>query len=219
LREFVSSIPPALEKVVLHTLEKSPQDRPANAAEFRKELVATAERLGLENAALTSSPDLAALRSVGTESPSGRLVIDISRLRENRAVNPDHSEVTLLSSAPIGRSNGENSLAPAAKSYFPRVSVSVSGSEKSKKHLKIIAVVVVALLVVVTLAIRSRNAVAPADAALASASPSPTVEPSPSPSPAVIPKREPRKPVVRPKKQSKGRSFVNKVKRIFKNPF
>jgi serine/threonine protein kinase len=220
LREFVSSIPPALEKVVLHTLEKSPPDRPANAAEFRKELVATAERLGLENAALTSSPDLAALRSVGTESPSGRLVIDISRLRENRAVNPDHSEVTLLSSAPIGRSNRENSLAPAVKGYFPRVSVSVSGSEKSKKHLKIIAVVVVALLLVgVTLAIRSRIAVAPADAALAGASPSPTVEPTPSPSPTAAPKREVRKPVVRPKKQSKGRSVLNKFKRIFKNPF
>src|SRR4029077_9750807 len=34
-REFVASIPSALEDVVLHALEKRPQDRPANAAEFR----------------------------------------------------------------------------------------------------------------------------------------------------------------------------------------
>src|SRR5438876_6770849 len=43
-REFVASIPAALEDVVLHALEKGPQDRPANAAEFRQELLATAER-------------------------------------------------------------------------------------------------------------------------------------------------------------------------------
>src|SRR5512132_2588290 len=53
-REFVSSIPPELERIVLHALEKRPQDRPANAAEFRKELLATAERLGFEHAAVTS---------------------------------------------------------------------------------------------------------------------------------------------------------------------
>src|ERR1051325_88273 len=84
-REFVSSIPAALEGVVLHALEKKPERRPANAAEFRHELLATAERLGLEHAAITSSPNIEALRSVGTESPSGRLVIDISKLRETRA--------------------------------------------------------------------------------------------------------------------------------------
>src|SRR6266446_10983694 len=55
-REFVASIPAALEDVVLHALEKRPQDRPANAAEFRRELLTTAERLGLEHASITSSP-------------------------------------------------------------------------------------------------------------------------------------------------------------------
>ena len=188
LREFVSSIPPALEQIVLHTLEKRPQDRPANAAEFRKELLATAERLGLEHAAVTSSPDLAALRSVGTESPSGRLVIDISRLRENRATSSDANEITVISPARVARNNDENGLNPAAKGYFPRVSVSVSGSDETKKHLKIIGAVVVALLLVgITLAIRSRSTVAPADAALIAASPSPTVEPSASPTPTPTP--------------------------------
>jgi serine/threonine protein kinase len=221
LRDFVASIPPALEEIVLHTLEKRPQDRPANAAEFRKELLATAERLGLEHAAATSSPDLAALRSVGTESPSGRLVIDISRLRESRAT-PDANEITMISSPRIAVVKDENGLDPVAKSYFPRVSVSVSGSENSKKHLKIIGAVVVALLLVgLTLAIRSRNATAPVDANINSASPnpSPSVEPTPSPAATPAPKREVKKPVVQPKKQSKVRSALNKVKRIFKNPF
>ncbi len=90
--EFVASIPQTLEDVILHALQKRPQDRPANASEFRYELFTTAERLGLENAALTSAPDIEALRSVGTESPSGRLVIDISRLRENRAATSGANE-------------------------------------------------------------------------------------------------------------------------------
>lgn len=112
-REFVSSIPPALEQIVLHALEKRPQDRPANAAEFRKELLATADRLGLEHAAATSSPDLKALRDVGTESPSGRLVIDISRLRENRAANSEANEVTVSGSAQAPRGKDGNDSGPA----------------------------------------------------------------------------------------------------------
>lgn len=222
-REFVSSIPPALEQLVLHTLEKRPPDRPANAAEFRRELLTTAERLGLEHAATTSSPNLKALRDVGTESPSGRLVIDILRLRENRAANSDPNDVTLLRSAHVSRGKDGNGAAPAvaaaAKRTFPRVSVSVSATEKSKKQLQVIAAVVAAVLLIgITLAVRSHNSIPPT-AAIVTATPSPTVEPTPSPSPAATPKREARKPIVQPKKESKGHSLVNKLKRIFKNPF
>src|SRR3954466_3744081 len=84
-REFVASIPPALEEVILHALEKSPQNRPADANAFRKELYAVAEQLGLEHAGSLSAPTIETLRSAGTETPSGRLVIDIERLRESRA--------------------------------------------------------------------------------------------------------------------------------------
>ncbi len=222
-REFVPSIPPPLEQTVLHALEKRPQDRPANAEEFRKELLETAERLGLEHAALASSPNLKALRDVGTESPSGRLVIDISRLRENRAANSGENEITLLGPSKGARSsdgNGRRGLSAspaseAAKRTFPRVSVAVGGNAKSKKQLAVIAAVVVVLLIGITLAIRSRNAVVPSAATLA-ASPSPTVEASPSPSPSPSPKRA-AKPSPTPKKE--GNSFTRKLKKIFKNPF
>ena len=85
IREHVSTIPPALEAVALHALEKSPLERPANAGEFRRELFAVAERLGLEHAAGFSAPTIETLRDAGTETPSGRFVIDIERLRRNRA--------------------------------------------------------------------------------------------------------------------------------------
>jgi serine/threonine-protein kinase len=85
LREIVPAIPPALEAITLRALEKNPQERPANAGEFRRELFAAAERLGLEHAAGFSAPTIENLRDAGTETPSGRLIIDIERLRRNRA--------------------------------------------------------------------------------------------------------------------------------------
>ncbi|MGI8654754.1 MAG: protein kinase domain-containing protein [Pyrinomonadaceae bacterium] len=84
-REIVAAIPPALEQVVLHALEKNPAQRPRDAREFRRELYNVAEQLGLEHAAGFSAPTIETLRGAGTETPSGRLIIDIERLRENRA--------------------------------------------------------------------------------------------------------------------------------------
>lgn len=225
-RDFVSSIPPALEQAVLHALEKRQQDRPSNAAEFREELLATAERLGLEHAAITSSPNLAALRSVGTESPSGRLVIDISRLRENRAANADVNEMTVVTPVQEPRGVGGNGPGPSAsessgKRLFPRVSVPVNASDR--KRLKVIGAVVIAILLLTApVAIRLRRQ-AKARQAIATASPNPTVAPSPTPSPTPSPpgNHEEKKPatVNKDKKESKVGSLVKKVKRILKKPF
>ncbi|HEY8413544.1 MAG TPA: serine/threonine-protein kinase [Pyrinomonadaceae bacterium] len=84
-REIVAAIPEDLERVVMHALEKEPEARPANASEFRRELLETAQRLGLEHQAITSAPDIKALRDAPSPSPSGRLVVDIAKLRETRA--------------------------------------------------------------------------------------------------------------------------------------
>ena len=95
-REVVAAIPEDVERIVLHALEKEPSDRPANAAEFRRELFDTAERLGLETHAIKSAPDIETLRDSGVESPSGRLVVDISRLREKRALSSGSNEIRVL---------------------------------------------------------------------------------------------------------------------------
>jgi serine/threonine-protein kinase len=206
-RDFVSSIPAALEQVVLHTLEKGPEDRPADAAAFREELLATADRLGLEHAAITSSPNMAALRSVATESPSGRLVIDISRLRETVATNPDPEMTAIRSGLSTRGADGHGSGAntAAAREPFPRISLSLTGSAQAKKRFKIIAIVVAAVLLIgITLAVRSRNAATPADPIVA-ASPSPTAEPTPLPSPSPSPKREAAKPTPTPAKNQGSR--------------
>jgi serine/threonine-protein kinase len=96
-RELVPTIPPALEAVVLRALEKGAGARPADAGEFRRELYSVAERLGLEHSAGFSAPTIETLRDAGTETPSGRLVIDIERLRRSRA-HTHTTEVGLLTS-------------------------------------------------------------------------------------------------------------------------
>jgi len=203
--EFVPSIPPALEDVVLHALEKKPEDRPANAEAFRQELLETTERLGLEHASTTSAPSIEALRNAGTESPSGRLVIDLGRLRENRATTSGSAELTL-----VGKSITQSGLDPGtttqnvvvtqqqavAPPEHSRVNVNVSypatGSGSNKKALLVLgALVVIALLAGVAFMLgRSRGAaavtnqqVSPSPSPAVVATPSPTPSPSPSPSP------------------------------------
>lgn len=229
--EFVASIPPALEDVILHALEKQPEDRPANAAEFRRELLSTAERLGLEHGATATAPNLEALRNVGTESPSGRLVIDLSRLRENRAAASPASEVTIISSPRSAAVNtnpdgttGVTSSVSSGNQSFPRVNVPLSDrlSQAGKRPMSLIAVFVALALIVGAgfLALRPQNT-APAVEATEVASPSPTVEPSPSPVPTQLPKQEEKKPPenTNRKKGSKVGSALKKVKRVLTKPF
>jgi serine/threonine protein kinase len=205
--EFVSSIPVALEDVVLHALEKKPEERPADAGAFRRELYETTERLGLEHAAAASGPSIEALRSAGTESPSGRLVIDLGRLRENRAATSSSGELTRITDTEAaGILNTTSSAqitvtqpAPPGAKDFSRVSVALNreqgASRQGKKPLLLVAAVVALLMVVgaAFLSFRSRGT-APATNASAVASPTPAkVEPSPSPSPAASPKKEGKK--------------------------
>jgi serine/threonine protein kinase len=234
-REIVAAIPAELEKLVLHALEKRPQDRPKDAAEFRRQLFETAERLGLEHAAITSGPDIEALRGIGTESPSGRLVIDISRLRENRAATSGASEMTVISEAEATQivtavTAGTVAISQAnalEQNSFPRVSVPLGATPKWRRAAVLIAFVVLAIVVSATLfAMRSADTT-PANVSTA-ASPSPSVEVSPSPSPTPSPRRAEQKPSPSPtpdntnqKKDSGSKvgSILKKAGRILKKPF
>ncbi|HSS21026.1 MAG TPA: serine/threonine-protein kinase [Pyrinomonadaceae bacterium] len=220
-REFVSTIPPALEQVVLHALEKRPEDRPANADEFRRELMETAERLGFEHAAVTSSPDMEALRSVATESPSGRLIIDISRLRERRANTLEPSEVTVVSAPLAAAPDGKKTIPVVVVHERPvisKFSLPLQSTAWTKKKIMAAAAVLLAILLIgAVVAMRSRNAPLPVEATLAS--PSPTPEPTATPTPTPSPKPVEKKPVAKPKKESRTKAVINKVKKFLKNPF
>ena len=227
-REFVTSIPVLLEAVVLHALEKAPENRPADAAEFRRELLATAERLGLEHGATASAPDLQSLRDLGTQSPSGRLLIDLGRLRESRAATSTANELTVISESRAAQvvEPAADAAAIHAGPSFPRVSVPL-GQTLDRARQKPIALVGLVLVLVVIGAVgfftvRAWRSAAPAvEQAIVNPTPTPTPEATPSPTPEPTPKREPRKPPVNAnkKKESKVDSALKKVRRILKKPF
>ena len=120
-REIVAAIPEDVERIVLHALEKEPSERPSNGAEFRRELLETAERLGLEHNAITSAPDIETLRDSGVESPSGRLVVDISRLREKRALSSGSNEIKVLGRNPAEKTSPETNQPPRPSSFLDKV--------------------------------------------------------------------------------------------------
>lgn len=216
-REIVPTIPEDLERVVLHALEKHPEDRPKDASAFRLELLRVAELLGLEHASVTVAPDLKALRDAGVESPSGRLVIDLSRLRESGAFSSGDKEITVI--GPVPKVDG---VKPKEAASQP-ASISRVNVVFPKPLWRIVAVgsVVVLLLVGGLIYLVSRNS---GRAAITNSN-QPVQEiqaPSPSPSPSSSPTAG-RKPSPTPeltkKKESKVHSIVNKVKRILTKPF
>ena len=234
--EFISSIPQALEVVVLHALEKRPQDRPQDANAFRQELLDTAERLGLEHAAASTAPSMDAVRSAGTESPSGRLVVDLGRLRENRAATSGAGELTTINNAQAQRILDQSAAAASvAKAQTAASTVSAQRrfnihfdrgggqSHSGRKSAAAMAalLVLVSIIGVAVLVSRSRGTNVDPNA-ISAVSPTPSEpSPSPTPSPEASPKKEEKRPEAKKpkKKESKVGSVVNKVKRFLKKPF
>ncbi|MFS8084985.1 MAG: protein kinase domain-containing protein [Acidobacteriota bacterium] len=218
LRELAPTTPEELERVAAHALAKNPADRPVDANEFRRELHGVAERLGLEHADSTLTPTLDDLRSAGTESPSGRLVIDLATLRQVQAASSgDSLEVPAPAKAQDGGPPQGN------RPVFDRLNVPLlkqAPGDVSPRARFAAAAMILLILLVVGAAFVSRwwsraapvNAVQPANANTSAASPTPTPTPSPSPIPKentgkIAPKQE--------KKPGKLKSIWNKAKSIF----
>ncbi len=212
-REIVPAIPRELETVVLHALAKQAIARPPDANEFRRELHATAEELGLEHSDSTVAPTMAALRHAGTQSPSGRLVIDLATLRQVQAASSESDSAELANDA-------------AAKAKFGRMNVPMEKHATAQAaHRGRVAVVTMIALIAIVAALgigyRWRHnfdpvgSSQPANANVAApvaavAAPSQSASPSPSPSPKPRITNHERK---NENKKPKDTSFWGKVKR------
>jgi len=227
LHEIVPNIPEELESVVNHALAKNPADRPPNANEFRRELHAVAEELGLEHADSAVSATWETLRNVGTESPSGRLVIDLATLRQVQAANTSETGTLVTGAAGPALAANVNTAEPnPGRPQFDRVSVPLenetAGRVSLKSRIAVAAMIaLIAMLASLALTLRlgesgtARNANQAANANVAStASPSPEASAAPSPVPTPNKERKPER--KKEEKPSKVRSIVNKLKRIFK---
>ncbi len=218
-REIVPSIPAELERVVLHSLAKNPSARPPDGNQLRTELHGIAEVLGLEHADSTWAASLDELRSAGTESPSGRLVIDLATLRHVQAASSGDN----LSAAAVKQHGASTSpTGPDSKRpEFARVNVLLE-KPAAASHLMRLAAVLVVLIAIVGSAVlaarwwgrdasvdQSANANA---VSVASSSPTPSPSPSPTPVPKPVKKPEPKK----EEKPSRLKAIWNKAKGIFK---
>jgi len=217
-REIVPAIPKELEAVVLHAMAKHAVDRPADANEFRRELHATASDLGLETADSTVSPTMDALRDAGTQSPSGRLVIDLATLRQVQAANTGESEGAGLATSPTPPRQPARMVVPMAKAEAP-----VQAWHRGRIFVAAIFVLL-AIGALLGVGYRWRHNAAPANtnqtananmAAPVAAIASPAESASPTPSPTAS--SQPRTAKSQPRKENKKESFWGKVKRtIFK---
>jgi tetratricopeptide (TPR) repeat protein len=134
-RELVPAIPAALEELVLRALEKKPDARPADAGGFRRELYQMAEKLGLEHSAGFSAPTIETLRDVGTETPSGRLVIDIEKMREKRASTTQAEGAVSTAEERVSATVGAavvDDIADVSKSSAPAIAETVPNVEATK---------------------------------------------------------------------------------------
>lgn len=208
------AVPPELEQHVMHALAKNPQERPRDANELRRELHGVAEALGLEHAESNHSPTIEQLRTAGTESPSGRLVIDLATLRQVQAASKETPSrlPSVQPAAPV---------AAAPHPQFNRLNVPLTKTAPARTRLWMAATILaIAILGSAVLAVRwwrgengNPSAAANANSEVASptATPAPTTSSLPSPSP-----KQAKSPERRRDKPSGLKKVWNKVKGIFR---
>lgn len=129
--EFNAAVPPSLAALVLRSLAKDPEDRPADAHVFGEQLRELADALGLETAFDGAGPTLADLKRAGRESPSGSLVVDLARLRKHRAQTAASSQeipAKELAAAPVPKPGPR----PEPKSEPERNAETVMSAEDEK---------------------------------------------------------------------------------------
>jgi hypothetical protein len=70
---------------------------------------------------LKSAPDIEALRDSGVESPSGRLVVDITRLREKRALSSGSNEIKVLGAKSVEKPPPDDEKPAEPSSFLDKV--------------------------------------------------------------------------------------------------
>jgi serine/threonine-protein kinase len=212
--ELVADIPPELERVVLHALEKNPLNRPPDAGAFRRELLVAAKLAGVARVHDHLGDDELE-NGNGTAAATGRFVF--GETSGGRGGNGKPNDTTRLAE-PTGRhaSQTGNVAAAAATDAFALPSASTQTEAQPFTRIKVLLhdrrtllnrlnrppvwlASILALLVVavsLTAFVRTRNnAAIPVENATLAApptpSPSPEATPTPTPDEATTKKAQP----------------------------
>jgi serine/threonine-protein kinase len=201
--ELVANIPPELERVALHALEKNPLNRPPDAGAFRRELLAAAKLAGIAR-----TPDYLAadeFENVRGAEPTGRFVL--GETSAGRGGNGKTHDTTNLAQATGARRPQTGNVAVAAATDALAAAPAASPAQTEAQpftRIKVLlhdrrtllhrlnrppvwlASVAALLLLVVALTafVRTRNsATLPVENATLAATPTPSPEATPTPSP------------------------------------
>jgi len=199
--ELVATIPPELERVVLHALEKNPLNRPPDSGAFRRELLTAAKLAGI---ARTHDYPADELENGNGAEPTGRFVLGATS--GGRRGNGTHNDTTSLADATDRHrpQTGNVAIASATDAFavavapasqaaqpFTRIKVLLHDRRTLLNRLNrppILLGSAIALLVLVvglTAFVRTRNnsATLPVENATLAATPTPTPEATPTPTP------------------------------------
>ncbi|HYO99820.1 MAG TPA: serine/threonine-protein kinase [Pyrinomonadaceae bacterium] len=206
--ELVPNIPPELERIVLHALEKNPLNRPPDAGAFRRELYAAAKRASIAPSPLGYvAPEEDFENGNGAVPPTGQFVLGMETSGGQRNGVKASDTTKLADTTGRGRVQTGNvavapptaalavSAAPTLDAHpFTRVRVLLQNRRtwldwfKQPPVLLASAVAMLVMVIVLTAFVRTRNSGAVAvpltenaNAAAAAAMPSPEATPSPTP--------------------------------------
>jgi serine/threonine-protein kinase len=203
--ELVANIPPELERVVLHALEKNPLNRPPDAAAFRNELLAAAKLAGIGRAHDYFSAGEFERRNNAGEA-TGRLVLgETSGGQGNGKTNdttklPDTTDRHGLQTGSVPAAPATDAYAQPATSVhrtvppITRVRILLQDKRtlfdrfRQPPVLLATGLVVLGLVFGLTAFVRTRNGAAlPVENATFAATPSPSPSPSPEATPSPSP--------------------------------
>jgi eukaryotic-like serine/threonine-protein kinase len=207
--ELVANIPPELERVVLHALEKNPLNRPPDAGAFRRELLAAAKVAGIArahdylaaeefengNGALESTGRFVIGETSGGQHGNGK-ASDTTRLAD---ATGRHAPQTGSVAAAVVTDAHATPAAPTRQEAhqpeaqpFTRIKVLLQDRRTLLERLSrppvlfAAAVVLLGLVIGLTAFVRTRNssgATVPVENATLAATPTPTPEATPTPTP------------------------------------
>ncbi|HJR08482.1 MAG TPA: serine/threonine-protein kinase [Pyrinomonadaceae bacterium] len=202
--ELVASIPPELERVVLHALEKNPLNRPPDAGAFRRELHAAARSAGVAPSTGYLAPDDELENGNGARLETGQYVLGGVTSDGQRRDGARSSDTTKLAdttgrrkvqTGDVAAAQPTAAHAVAAPTLSPqpytRVRVFLQNRRsliywlKQPPVLLASALALIVLVVGLTAFVRTRNSgvIVPATENANAATPTPEETPTPSPTP------------------------------------
>jgi tRNA A-37 threonylcarbamoyl transferase component Bud32 len=174
--ELVADIPPEVERVVLHALEKNPLNRPPDAGAFRRELLAAAKQAGLLRAHDYFDGAVETAHGNGAAEPTGRYVLgetnggrargdgrvsDTTRLADSTGRHKPHTADIAVAATTDAYTNGDaRAAAHAALRTAPpytRISVLLQDRRTWVNRLKrppVLVAAVFALLVLTAIGLK-----------------------------------------------------------------